>query len=645
MKKLIFFYILLLTLVLQANSQKVASYSLPSEIPYRWKDFGERIYLIIEKQAHYLLGNVHEWEQDKSLKLITESKIGEHWIRPNAGALVGFAFLYRFGVYDQDIIGVSREQLLKDNIIPMMHYLVRTHLTGDLNTSEGKRWGNGWQSTHWAYILAKGAWWIWNDLPTDVQEGIKKIIKFEAARFYDVEPPFQLKLDTKSEENGWNSQIFQAAMLLMPQEQDYQLWDNLLKKWVISAYVRPADLKSSTIVSEILLSTFKGANLFDDFTLENHGIVHPDYMGAFILTSQIGLDYAMQDKHIPEFVFFNNKGIYENLKWFTLIDGGLNYPSGQDWPIYSIPDWLFLHIHSSAFRNDPDAPELARRVLDSIEKMQRRNSAGNVYQDEENYFPSAQSDLIFYECISWLSLFYMNNSFDEFKDRMGVKLLEFGKIIINRTPKAIQSLSWGNNIMFQSVVNNYDRVFDSHMQNGIGYIILKGQDKALPVKLENNVKLKVKRKKFVAEFSVNHGYEITAYYTLKSYVNRMKVSEKLIANTDIKTQTIATSFYGILNNKDWIYEDGKRIIRNDTGKSYTFLSGQGKYESFSTNEINIDGYVLIRSDKKMNVSYLSETRIYRSRLTDQLVLNHLEGERTWIKGQIISKTDYEIKME
>jgi hypothetical protein len=644
-KKLILFYILIIISIFQANAQKVQSYSLPDKMPVQWTDFGERTYLIIEKQAHYLLGMVHVWEQDKSMRLLTDSKIGEHWIRPNTGSLVGFAFLYRFGNYNQDIIGISRERLLNENIIPMMRYLVRTHLTGDLNTSEGKKWGNVWQSAHWAYSLAKGAWWIWDYLPIDVQEGIRNIVKFEAARFYDVEPPFQLKLDTKSEENAWNSQIFQAAMLLMPQDKDYLIWENLLKKWVISAYIKPSDLKSKRKVSGILLSSFKGANIYDDFTLENHGIVHPDYMGAFILTSQFGLDYAMQNKQIPEFVFFNNKGIYENLKWFTLSDGGLNYPSGQDWPIYSIPDWLFLHIHSAAFKNDPDAPELARRVLDCTEKMQKRNSAGNVYQDEENYFPSAQSDLIYYECLSWLSLFYMNNALDEFKDRTGVKLLEYGKIILNRTPKAIHSLSWGNKIMFQSVTNNYDRIFDSDMQNGIGYIILKGQAKTLPVTLGNDFKLKINGRQFVAEFSVNHGYEITAYYTLKSFVNRMEVSEKLISNTDIETQTIATSFYGILNNKNWIYEDGQRIIRNDTGNSYTFLSGQGKHESFSTNEINIDGSVLFRSDKKMNVSYISETKIYRSRITDRLILNHVEGERSWTKGQVISQTDYEIRME
>ena len=182
----------------------------------------------------------------------------------------------------------------------------------------------------------------------------------------------------------------------MPDDKDVPLWEELRKKWVISSYIRPADLNSDIKIDGISLSSFAGANLYDDFTLENHGIVHPDYMGAYMLSTQFAVDYKMQNKNIPDFLFFNIRGIYENLKWFALPDGGLSYPSGQDWTIFGNPDWLFHHCHMAAFFKDPDAPEMARRVLDCTEKMQKRNPLGNVYTKEENYFPSAHSDLIFY---------------------------------------------------------------------------------------------------------------------------------------------------------------------------------------------------------------------------------------------------------
>jgi hypothetical protein len=642
MRKLVFLFILNITLIFITNAQKVQGYSLPANIPFPFKDFSNRIYLSVEKQAHYLLGTVHEWENDKKLKLLTESKTGEHWIRPNAGTVAGFSFLYRFGNYDQNITGVSRKMLLNDFIIPMLRYLIRTHLTGDLNTSEGKKWGNAWQSVHWTYEMAKGAWWIWDDLPIDVQAGIRKVVKFEATRFYNIEPPHRLELNTASEENAWNSQIFQIAALLMPDDKDFPLWKELLKKWILSSYIRPADLKSNITIDGINLSTFKGANIYDDFTLENHGIVHPDYMGCFMLSFQFALDYAMQNMKIPDFLFFNVKEIYENLKWFSLPDGGLNYPSGQDWPIFGNPDWLFNHCFLAAFMHDPDALEFARRVLDCTEKMQKRNPDGNIYTKEENYFISAHSDLFFSWCLSWLAMSFMNDVPDQFTERTGVNTFESGKIVINRTQKAIHSLSWGSKIMFQSLANRYDRVFDSDMHNGVGYIILKGDSISLPVSLGKDFNLKTKSDQFEARFSVNHSTEVTAYYRLKSYPAGMKVTEELVANADIETQTIATSFFGVLNNKDWIYEKGLRKVLIDGDQSYNFLSGGGKIVSLESRKIQIDESVLFRSKKAMHSIYESASEYERSRITDNLILNHLTGIRAWKKGQVISQIDYEI---
>jgi hypothetical protein len=645
MKKLLLILLFDFTFLTIIYTQKVQSYSLPPAIPQEWKEFSDRIYLSIEKQAHYLLGTVHEWEKDSNLKLLTESKIGEHWIRPNTGAVAGFSFLYQFGDYDQKVTGVTRSQLLNEYIIPMMRYLVHTHLTGDTNTSEGKKWGNAWQSAHWTYEMAKGAWFIWDNLPGDIQDGIRRVVKYEAARFYIIEPPYRLKSNTASEENAWNSQIFHIAILLMPGDKDVQLWEELLKKWVISSYVRPADLKSDITIDGINLNTFKGANVYDDYTLENHGIVHPDYMGAYMLTTQFALDYKIQHKKIPDFIFFNIRGIYENLKWFALPDGGLNYPSGQDWTIFGNPDWLFHHCHMAAFFKDPDAPELARRVLDCTEIMQKRNPQGNVYTKEENYFPSAHSDLIFYGMLSWLTMWYMDDAPDQFAEKKGVKAFESGKLVINRTSKAIHSLSWGAKIMFQSLPNRYDRVFDSDMYNGIGYIILKGSKEVLPITLGGDFDLKTKRNQFEASFSVNHGTQVTAFYNLKSSTRSLKVTEKLVANEVCTTQTIATSYYGVLNNKDWIYERGQRKILVNGDQFYVFKSAGGDIKLLSAREISIDRSVIISSKKVMNVSYESIREYENSRLTDRLILNNLKGEKPWEKGDIISQVTYKIKTE
>lgn len=642
MRKLILFFIFNTTVLITSVAQNVQRFTLPSIRSNKWEDFSEKIYISIEKQARFLLRNVHNWEKDKNLKLLTDSQVGENGIRPNTGSVAGFAFLYHFGNYDQSITGISRKQLLNDIIIPMMRYLVRTHLTGNLTPSDGKQWGNAWQSAHWTHELAKGAWWIWDDLPKDIQEGVRNIVKYEASRFYKIEPPYRLRYNTASEENAWNSQIFHAALLLMPEDKDVPLWKKLLKIWIISSYIRPADLKSDVIIDSIKLSSFKGANIYDDYTLENHGIVHLDYLGCFILTFQFALDYTMQNRQTPDYIFFNIKEIYENLKWFVMPDGGFIYPSGQDWQIYCNPDWLIHHCLAAAFLHDPDAPELARRVLECTEKMQQRNPEGNVYTKEENPVITANTDLFFYSALSWLTMSFMSNTQDDYTEKKGTKIFESGKIVINRTPTSIHSLSWGSKIMFQSIAKKYDRVFDSDMYNGIGYIVLNGESDVLPITLGKDFKIQIKNRQFKAKYSVNHGSNIVAFYKIRSCNKWIEVSEKLVAIMSVSTQTIATSCFGILNNTNWIYEKGLRTISNDKGNMYNFSSGQGYSERLNSKELILDDTVLFHSNKTMESSYKSASQYKHSRITDHLILNHLNGERTWEKGQVISQTDYKI---
>ena len=92
--------------------------------PVEMRQLCDRVYSAAQKQAHHLLDLVHPWEDDGTSLLLTDSKSGEHWIRPNTGTVAGLAFLYRFGEYDESSVGISRKTLLADYIVPMMRYLI-----------------------------------------------------------------------------------------------------------------------------------------------------------------------------------------------------------------------------------------------------------------------------------------------------------------------------------------------------------------------------------------------------------------------------------------------------------------------------------------------------------------------------------------
>ena len=237
----------------------------------------QQVYVAAEKLARYLRGLIRPWSEDPQMSLLTESRHDENHIRPNTGAVDGFCFLYRFGPYDESLVGASRRQLLQETILPMIRYLVATHVTGPRRTGDGRPWGDAWQSAHWAQMLGRGAWYVWDDLPGELRAEVARVVAHEADRIAGMQPPHQIRLDTKAEENAWNSRILSVAVLLLPSDPRRTGWEAAFQKWAMSSFLRPADAQCQTVIDgRTVAAQFSGANIYDDFTLENHDIVHPD---------------------------------------------------------------------------------------------------------------------------------------------------------------------------------------------------------------------------------------------------------------------------------------------------------------------------------------------------------------------------------
>ena len=605
----------------------------------------DRIYAAAQGQARYLLSQLHPWNGDDQRLLLTKSASGEHFIRPNAGTVEGLAFLYTFGNYDGAIVGRSRQQLLEGAIVPMVRYLVDTHVTGTQPTSDGKPWGDAWQSAHWAQMLARAAWWTWNDLPADLREGVRRVTAHEADRIAGKEPPSQIKRDTKSEENAWNSQIFSVAMLLMPDDPRRPGWEKAFQKWVISSYLRPSDATSTTVVDgRTVAEQFTGANIDEDFTLENHGFVHPDYMTAFGLTLGCEIDYRLSGRKSPEALTYNLAGIYENLKWFVLPDGGYVYPNGQDWQLFRNADWIRTHLLTACYTGDPDAWSLAMRCLDAIERMQRRSPTGSVYLPEETFFASTHSDLLRSLGLGWLAIQTADPIRNEPEPRRGVRRLDSARIILNRTATSVHTLAWGARTMAQCVPNRLDRIVSPHQRNGIGYVRLKGAKSALPVRVRS-VDVQSEANAFTAHLVVEHGEGlIAADLEFRSQADgTWTMRERLTAEKDLDTQQVATGLIGILNNPHWIYEQGRRVVTFD-GKTaeVAALSGQ-TLTCDAVRTVAIDSVITVSSPEPLRVSYQGATAPSRARATDLLYLNCLDGPKHWEAGQVISQWEATVR--
>ena len=613
---------------------------LPTEAPAHVHAAQNRIYQAALRQGHYLLGTVHPWEEDAALRLLTESRSAEHWIRPNAGAIEGFAFLHRFGPYDQKVTGVSRTELLRETIVPMMRYLVTTHVTGTRPTSDGKPWGDAWQSAHWTQMLGRGAWFVWSDLPEDLQEGVRRVVAHEADRIARSEPPHQLRSDTKAEENAWNSQVLSVAVLLLPADARRAGWEKAHQRWVLSSFLRPADAQNDTLVDgRPVREQFTGANLFDDFTLENHNLVHPDYMTTFSLSLGCAPDFALTGRRMPEALLFNVAPIYENLKWMLLPDGGFVYPNGQDWELFRNPSWLGKHVLMAVWAHDSEAWTWVLRGLEVLEKMQARSTEGAVFHPGEYFFASTQHDLFRSLANAWLSMQLAGEIRDAPRDRVGVRRWDSAKVILRRTPGAIHTVSWGAKIMAQCVPCRLDRVVSPHERNGIGHVLLAGGRVPLSLRVQR-ADVSEGTNGFEARLTVDHGEVVRAELTFCSEADgSFLIAEKLVALTNLTTAEIATGLVGILNNPHWIYEQGRRRVAVN-GQSIEVASGCGQPWQWETaGRIKVDDAFEIVSPQPLRAAYLAAKGAERGRVTDRLILNYLAGNRTWVSGAVIS--DYQ----
>lgn len=617
--------------------RRIMELRLPEGNDPELRQAAEQVYRSIEGMARFLLTKTHPWKQDPQLLLATESRSTENWIRPNTGMIEGFAFLCRFGPYNAEAVGRSRESLCNEVMIPMMRYVIATHVTGARTTSDGKPWGDAWQSAHWAQQLGRAAWWTWNDLPADVRAGVRRVVAHEADRFVDQKPPGRVRHDTKAEENAWNSQIFSVALLLMPDDPRRPAWEAAWQRWIMSSFLRPSDERSQKVVDgRTVAEQYTGANIYDDYTLENHGIVHPDYMTTFSLSMLSALDCAMSGREPPEAVFHNVEGVYENLRWFLLPDGGFVYPSGQDWRIFRNVDWISKHVMMAVCAGHPDAWSEAQRGLQTLYKMQGRTDSGAVYLDGEYFFASTHSSLFRATAHTWLLLQISGRVPKCCVDPVGVRRLDAAKIVLHRTGRAIHSFSWGARTMAMCVPYEVDRIVAPHPRSGIGHVRLEKANQPLPIRLVD-VRVASDNESFRAELTLDHGEAIRAKLLYRSTTDgRWIIRETLTALADVTTSDVATGLIGVLNHPNWVYENGRRVVRfDDHEEAFVALSGKTTVRP-EVRQLSVDGRLNIESTGPLTVRYATASRPSRGRVRDELSLCTIPGKRRWANGQTVA---------
>ncbi len=114
----------------------------------------------------------------------------------------------------------------------------------------------------------------------------------------------------------------------------------------------------------------KGANLYPDFTLENHNIFHPAYVGCscYFLTQAV-MYYTFGGRPVPQAATHHLTDTWHMFQAIILPWGEAAYPQGMDWELHGLP-YLNLYASLATHKKDPLAARMEQCSLQYLRAWQ-----------------------------------------------------------------------------------------------------------------------------------------------------------------------------------------------------------------------------------------------------------------------------------
>ncbi len=322
----------------------------------------------------------------------------EKGVRPNADLSMICAFLIKYGKPAGANLppGVTWEKI-EDMAMKSLVFAYSTHKANKLKTcSGGNYWGSTstsdavWESSLWAMSVAYSAFFQWDKL-SDAQRGyIYNLLKAECNYELYRSIPTGYSGDTKAEENGWEAGILAATLGLFSNDELAPRWFERLREFAINSYSHPADINNTAVIdgwydTKTVAELYKGQNLYDDYSLQNHNLFHTSYQNvvmqelgeAALALKMFQLGLNGEEKWKTNALMHNNQEVQDNiLNWLALPDGELAMPNGNDWSLF-LYDQITSYSTQACFQRDPNALMLENMAYKYIKARQKTTTDGS----------------------------------------------------------------------------------------------------------------------------------------------------------------------------------------------------------------------------------------------------------------------------
>ena len=275
----------------------------------------------------------------------------ERGVRPNADLSMICAFLVKYGKPANVALpaGVTWEKM-EDMARKSLVFAYSTHKANRLKVCKGNNyWGSVsnadhvWESSLWAMSVAYSAFFQWDKLSDTQKSYIYALLKAECNYELERGIPTGYAGDTKAEENGWEADVLAATLGLFPDDALAPKWFERLREFAINSYSHPSDQTNTTVIdawydTKTIADLYKGQNLYDDYSLQNHNLFHTSYQ--------------------------------------NVVQQELAMPNGNDWSLF-LYDQITSYSTLACFLQDPHALMLENMAYKYIQARQKTTPDGS----------------------------------------------------------------------------------------------------------------------------------------------------------------------------------------------------------------------------------------------------------------------------
>lgn len=320
----------------------------------------------------------------------------ERGVRPNADLSMVCAFLVKYGKGRVELpVGVTWDDL-QQMAMKSLVFAYSTHKANKLKVCRGDRyWGSTsvddavWESSLWAMSVAYSAFFQWHLLSDSQKKHIYQLLKAECDYELDRPIPTGFVGDTKAEENGWEVDVLAATLGLFPNDELAPRWFDRLREFAINCHSQKDDADNDQVVDpeydgKTIKDLFRGQNLYDDYTLQNHDYFHTSYQNVVIQElGEAALALKLFQKELygeekwkTNALMHNNENVmHKVLYWLALADGELAMPNGNDWSLF-LYDQITSYSTNACFLRDPKALMLENLAYKMIKARQTTTKDG-----------------------------------------------------------------------------------------------------------------------------------------------------------------------------------------------------------------------------------------------------------------------------